>query len=85
MRELAKGSVRFLVMGDTKSPGDFSVEGCEFHSFERQRESGFRYARLCPEKSYTRKNLGYLEAIRGGAQVVLETDDDNYPCAGFWS
>lgn len=41
-------------------------------------------ARLLPERHYARKNLGYLEAISGGATVIVETDDDNIPEAEFW-
>ena len=76
--------VRFLVVGDTKSPGEFALEGCEFHSVASQRASGLRYAGLCPTRSYARKNIGYLMAMRDGARVIAETDDDNYPRAGFW-
>ena len=36
-------------------------------------------AQCCPERSYTRKNLGYLEAMRRGARIIVETDDDNRP------
>jgi hypothetical protein len=88
LRSLAEGSersgIRFLVIGDSKSPADFQLNGCEFHSLESQRRSGFRVARLCPERSYARKNIGYLMAIRDGSEVVIETDDDNFPREGFW-
>jgi hypothetical protein len=83
-KECSQRKIRFFVMGDTKSPSDFLLEGCEFHSLDRQRESGFRYAALCPHGSYTRKNIGYLMAIREGARVLVETDDDNDPCPEFW-
>lgn len=86
---LAEGSrshrFKFIVVGDTKSPVDFELEGCDFQGVERQRESGFRYAQLCPTRSYARKNVGYLLAIRAGAPLIFETDDDNIPRAGFWS
>ena len=88
LRALAEGArargVRFLVMGDTKSPAAFSLDGCEFHSVDSQRASGLRYAELCPTRSYTRKNIGYLMAMRDGARVIAETDDDNYPREAFW-
>lgn len=89
LRALAQGAqahgVRFLVMGDTKSPVQFELEGCEFHSVESQRASALRYALLCPTRSYTRKNIGYLMAVRYGARVLVETDDDNYPREPFWA
>jgi STELLO glycosyltransferases len=34
--------------------------------------------------SIDRKNLGYLVAIKVGADIIVETDDDNIPLAEFW-
>ena len=85
---LAEGSRgrgrQFVVVGDVPSPADFRLEGCDFYGLEAQYETGFRFARLCPTRHYARKNLGYLVAIRAGARVIVETDDDNIPRAGFW-
>lgn len=82
MRELAAGCVavgwNFIVAGDGKSPPDYSLEGCRFLSLDAQRESGFALGRICPERSYTRKNIGYLTAMRARAKVIVETDDDNH-------
>ena len=39
----------------------------------------------CLKKHYGRKNIGYLLAIRNGATVILETDDDNYAHPEFWN
>ena len=77
--------VRFVLVGDSNSPADFKLSGCEFHGLVAQRRSGFRYAELCPERTYARKNIGYLLAIRHGARVIVETDDDNFPRDGFWA
>ncbi len=89
LRALATGAresgADFLVIGDSKSPPDFQLEGCEFYDVARQRESGFAYADLCPLGSYTRKNIGYLVAMRGGAPLIIETDDDNIPRDQFWA
>lgn len=87
LRELSRGAGeagwRFLVIGDTKSPAKFSLGGCDFLSVDDQLAWGqklnLRYARACPTRHYARKNVGYLEAIRGGARVIVETDDDNIP------
>jgi len=49
-----------------------------------QRDSGLAYAKICPERHYARKNIGYLLACRDGAEVIIETDDDNLPRPGFW-
>jgi hypothetical protein len=89
MRSLAAGCVTagwdFIVAGDGKSPPDYALEGCRFLSLDAQRESGFALGRICPERSYTRKNIGYLSAIQSGANVIVETDDDNHPRDGFWT
>ena len=88
LQSLAQGCVahqsRFIVTGDTKSPREFSLEGCEFLDVEAQRKLPFAYARSCPERSYSRKNIAYLAAIAGGAKFIVETDDDNFPRDGFW-
>ena len=75
---------RFIVIGDQKSPANFALPGCEFYNLESQRALPFAYARLCPERSYARKNIGYLLAMQGGAKFIAETDDDNYPREAFW-
>ncbi|HSH38372.1 MAG TPA: STELLO glycosyltransferase family protein [Chthoniobacterales bacterium] len=89
LRALADGSqahgFNFLVVGDTKSPTEFELDGCDFYPIDRQRSTGFAYAQLCPTRSYTRKNIGYLLAIRAGAPLIIETDDDNIPRPEFWA
>ncbi|HEX8559803.1 MAG TPA: STELLO glycosyltransferase family protein [Pyrinomonadaceae bacterium] len=75
---------RFVVVGDEKSPADFRLEGCDYYGLDAQRATDFGFARLCPVRHYARKNLGYLLAIRGGARVIVETDDDNFPREEFW-
>lgn len=89
MRAIAAGAsprgIAVVVVGDTKSPPDFSLEGTCFLDIEAQLSSGFRFARLCPTRHYARKNIGYLHSIRAGAQVIRETDDDNIPLDAFFA
>lgn len=89
MKALAEGcrgqGWDFIVAGDSKSPASFDLDGCRFLSLETQRASDLSFAAACPEKSYTRKNIGYLTAMRAGARIIVETDDDNHPRAGFWN
>ena len=86
--DLAEGATRndwrFLLMGDKKSPPDFSWPGVEYLSLSDQLKTGLRYAELCPVGHYARKNIGYLLAARQGTEVIVETDDDNIPRAEFW-
>lgn len=82
--EASTHSVPFIVIGDTKSPDNFSLTGCDFYSIEQQRSLAFELARILPVKHYARKNLGYLIAIHKGAEIIIETDDDNIPNEAFW-
>ena len=86
--ELASGAkehgIPFYLIGDVPSPADFSLDGCDFYSLKRQAELGFRTSEETPLRHYARKNIGYLLAASNGAEVIIETDDDNLPRAPFW-
>ncbi len=88
LRSFAAGArahdFHFAVIGDAKSPAAFELEGCDYHSLDRQRESGFSFAAICPTGHYARKNIGYLLAAKAGATVIRDTDDDNLPRDSFW-
>jgi hypothetical protein len=88
LKMLAQGCAQnnwdFIVIGDQKSPQNFSLEGCDFYSLDRQLNTGHSFARMCPVKKYSRKNIGYLLAMEKGSRVIVETDDDNLPMSAFW-
>jgi hypothetical protein len=87
MTQLATGAavngIDFYVVGDVKTP-DFNLGGARYYSIEDQRKLGFSLAQASWPNSYTRKNIGYLLAMQGGADVIQETDDDNIPMGSFW-
>lgn len=83
-RECTTRRMPFVVAGDVKSPVDFSIPGCDFLSVEGQKQLPFSVSTLIPDKHYSKKNIAYLKAIRDGAEVIIETDDDNIPLPGFW-
>ena len=74
----------FYLAGDGKSPADFALPGARYFDLAAQAASGFAFAKACPPGHYARKNVGYLAAIRDGADVIIETDDDNIPLDAFW-
>jgi hypothetical protein len=74
----------FICIGDTKSPAEFKLDGCDFWSVERQLSLDFKFAKICPTRHYARKNIGYLIAIQQGFEELVETDDDNLPKDEFW-
>jgi hypothetical protein len=73
-----------IVVGDKKTPNSWIHSKCEFFSLKDQLSSDFAIASLLPENHYTRKNLGYLYAIKKGAQAIIDTDDDNFPIINQW-
>jgi hypothetical protein len=73
------------VIGDTKSPASYEQENTIFMSMEAQKEVGFRLCSSLPNNHYSRKMVGYLEAISRGATHIVDTDDDNIPSDDFFS
>ncbi len=86
LKQCAEGATRngfrFIVVGDVISPPDFRLEGCEFYSISSQDALPFSLARILPKRHYARKNLGYLMAKDN--DIIIETDDDNFPRDEFW-
>lgn len=83
-RDARKLDADFIVIGDSKSPADFHQDGCLFYDVAQQQATGFAFAKACPTRHYARKNIGYLIAMQRGANVIVETDDDNIPREDFW-
>ncbi len=84
-KEAGQNGYDFIMIGDTKSPDKFELDGCDFWSIDRQLTTDFEYAKLCPTRHYARKNIGYLVAIQNGSEEIIETDDDNLPRPDFWN
>jgi len=77
--------IEFFVVGDVQTPSSFHLDGCDYYSVNRQRESCPEFAADCPVRHYARKNIGYLLAMQAGATQILESDDDNLPRERFWT
>lgn len=88
LRALAEGAMKngwkFIIVGDVSSPKDFQLTGSDYYDVAHQKALGLKFARLCPERHYTRKNIGYLLAMSNGSSIIVETDDDNIPKDAFW-
>lgn len=81
--ELTREGWHCVVVGDRKTPTDWASPGIDYLSYEQQLKSFGALAENIPANHYCRKNLGYLYAIQHGADVILETDDDNIPGPSF--
>jgi hypothetical protein len=84
-KESTEYNVLFIVIGDSKSPENFILEGCDYYPVDRQQSLTWNLVKMLPLNHYSRKNIGYLEAISRGADIIIETDDDNFPLAQFWN
>jgi hypothetical protein len=68
-----------VIVGDLKTPTDWSWPGARYLSVEDQLSMAPELAKLTPWNTYARKNLGYLACLASGATVIFESDDDNGP------
>jgi len=71
-----------IIIGDKKTP-DKKWEETRYNllyiDIEKQLKGDFLLAKALPINHYSRKNVGYLEAIRRKPTSILDIDDDNYP------
>ena len=79
-----KNDVDVIIIGDKKSPKKFSLKNSSFFSLNQQKKLKFKFSNKCPINSYSRKNIGYLIAMKRGANVIYDTDDDNKPMHNFF-
>ena len=70
---------RLYVAGDKKTPGDWQAANVRFLSAAEQEQFPSRLVQLLPWNHYCRKQAGYLLAIAEGAEIIVDTDDDNVP------
>jgi len=70
---------QLIVVGDEKTPKDWSCQNVDFLSLKQQEDLDFIIAKMLPFNHYGRKMLGYLRAIEKGAETIIDTDDDNIP------
>jgi STELLO glycosyltransferases len=73
------GSWQVLIVGDKKSSLIRNAKNLDFYSIEKQYSTGFKIVNKLPYNHYSRKNIGYLLAVKANASVIYETDDDNRP------
>lgn len=72
-----------IVVGDQKTPSNWKLRGAKFLGVNDCGLRDTKLESLLPFNHYSRKNLGYLIAMHDGADVILDTDDDNVPLDSF--
>lgn len=71
--------INLILIGDKKTPFCKDIL-----SIEDQERQGFKIALSTPYNHYCRKNIGYIKAIKNGADFIYDTDDDNIPSEHFF-
>lgn len=74
----------FCIIGDKKTPKKFKPKYGNYLDINLQKKLNFKFSNICPLNSYARKNIGYLVLIKKGHNIIIETDDDNYPKDNFF-
>ena len=71
--------IDLIIVGDCKTPKGWSCTGAEYISIEKQVNLNYKLSNVLPWNHYSRKMIGYLVAARNGADIIVDTDDDNLP------
>lgn len=76
--------VFFYVVGDKKTPDtevvDFldDIPNHAYYGADWQKNLGYACAPLLGWNTIARRNIGILEAVKGGAELIVLYDDDNF-------
>jgi hypothetical protein len=73
-----------VVVGDKKTPADWHHDNCTYLNVNDQIALSPALANVIPFNHYGRKMIGYIYAMQQGADIIIDTDDDNIPYDG-WS
>lgn len=75
--------VEFLVVGDRREPvelADFCTNAkVRFLNADAQEALGYKCSSLIGWSTIQRRNIGLLEGLKSGAEIIHSWDDDNYP------
>lgn len=76
---------KLIIVGDIKTPHEEYIEFEKHHKNvkyltpEYQEENFKEISNLIGWKTIQRRNIGYLQALKDGAEIIASIDDDNIP------
>jgi hypothetical protein len=73
-----------IIVGDKKTPKNFNLNYGHYYNLQEQSKLNFKYEKNAVLNNYARKNIAYLVSIKKKADIIIETDDDNYPLKNFF-
>ncbi len=68
-----------IVVGDARTNPAWKFYGVNYLSVEAQNKMPIELGRHLPYHHYSRKMLGYILAIKAGADIIIDSDDDIIP------
>lgn len=74
-----KEDYQLIVVGDKKTPDNWQLQNVSYLSPQWQESSEYNLIKMLPYNHYCRKMIGYIYAIQQGAEIIIDTDDDNLP------
>jgi hypothetical protein len=72
-----------IVVGDKKTPEGWNYKNTTYLSVKDQIDLAPNLANVIPFNHYGRKMMGYVYALQQGAEIIIDTDDDNIPYANW--
>ncbi|XP_013389154.1 probable glycosyltransferase STELLO2 [Lingula anatina] len=66
-----------VVVADKKGFPTYDVPNVKYLTVQEQEQCEFNICKLLPWNHFGRKNIGFLYAMKHGAQLIYDTDDDN--------
>jgi len=72
-----------IVVADKRTPSNWELENGHYVSIAEQNKNKLPITKELPYNHYLREMIGYLYAITYGADIIIDTDDDNIPKLGW--
>ncbi len=72
-----------IIIGDEKSKEIENSNNLNFFNINDQKKLGFSVVEYLPFNHYSRKNIGYLLALKNSSTIIYDTDDDNIPYSNW--
>ena len=72
-----KYQINYIIIGDKKTPPYPKI--FPLINTREQKKLDFKINSTLPYNSYSRKNIGFLLAMKNKSKIIIETDDDNFP------
>ena len=70
--------IDIIIIGDIKTPNIYSKLKCTYLDINAQNDLFTQFSKKLPLNHYSRKNIGYMYAIKNNYDVMIDSDDDTF-------